>query len=232
MNNAVYIVHNMSHAPKIFAILNITPDSFSDGGKFVDYDSAIAHAEDLVAQGADFIDVGGESTRPGALSISSVEEWGRISRVVMTLLKRFPGKISLDTRHPETAEKFLCAGGSVLNDVSGFQDPVMVQLAVKYKPLVIVNHFPGKTVAEVHELSIDDPVQVRDDLLLRKNELVDAGVLVENIVLDPGIGFGKTVGCNWELLDFPLLVPGERVLVGFSRKRFLGEGRWLVWCRR
>lgn len=213
---------------QIFGILNVTPDSFSDGGEFLNTTKALTHAEEMFAQGASFIDVGGQSTRPGAAEISWQEEWERIESVLKKLLRQSPERISLDTFHPETARKFLELGGRILNDVSGFQSEIMKGLAVTFEPIVMVNHFPGKTIDEVHEQKMCSMDKVRDELLSRKEELVKLGVDPNKIILDPGIGFGKTMELNWELLKFPSLVPNEKVMIGHSRKRFLGEDRFEV----
>ncbi len=211
---------------KYFAILNITPDSFSDGGKYIKTEDALRQAEHLMAQGADFLDVGGESTRPGAETILPSEEWKRVESVLKVLLEKYPKRISLDTRNPETAQRFLEIGGTILNDVSGFQDPKMRELAAQYQPLCIINHFPGRSIEEVHTHQIDSVQRIKEDLLKRREALVSAGVLPSNIILDPGIGFGKTMACNARLLEFAREVPEEKVLIGHSRKRFLGENRF------
>lgn len=212
----------------IIGILNVTPDSFSDGGSFFDCQKAIAHAEKLFEEGADWVDIGGQSTRPDAPNISPQEEWKRVKPVLEALLPKYSEIISLDTLHPQTAEKFLHLGGQILNDVSGFQDPQMRELAPEFKK-IIVNHFPGKNTEEVHKHSfLNSQEKVRDDLLARKEELVRAGVHPKSILLDPGIGFGKTPKLNWELLTFPQLLPDESIVIGHSRKRFLGEQRFEI----
>lgn len=220
---------------KIFGILNITPDSFSDGGLYIKPEKALEQAQKLIREGADFIDVGAQSTRPGAKIISWQEEWERLEPILKTLIQNYPGQISLDTFRPEIAQKFIDLGGTILNDVTGFQNPKMIEVAqqlfaINQKPIakstfIIVNHFPGSTVAEVHEQENSSRIRVREDLLLRKVELIRAGVPATSIVLDPGIGFGKTIKLNHELLEFAKEVPDERVLIGHSRKRFLGEDR-------
>lgn len=222
------IVSLMNEKIQFFGILNITPDSFSDGGKYINAQRAITHAEQLSSDGADFIDVGGESTKPNAEEILCEVEWERISEVIKVLVNKYPGKISLDTKNWQTAEKFLKIGGTVLNDVSGFQDPQMVDLAVKFQPLIVVNHFPGKTTDEVHRQKINSLDQVLDELLERKESLIRDGVSSKNIILDPGIGFGKSMELNWKLLKFAKYVPEERVMIGHSRKRFLGDNRFEV----
>jgi dihydropteroate synthase len=219
----------MRETVQLFGILNVTPDSFSDGGQFVNTEEAVSHAAKLISEGADYIDIGGESTRPGAEVIDSQTEWGRVGEIVEQLIKLFPGRISLDTRNVATAEKFLALGGTILNDVSGFQNPEMRALASKFEKIILM-HFPGKTVDEVHAQQIDSVTQVRDELLQRKDELMHAGVSSSSIILDPGIGFGKTMECNWALLKFAELLPNEKVLIGHSRKRFLGEHRFESDC--
>jgi len=211
---------------KLVGILNITPDSFSDGGQFLYENAALQQAKKLFDEGADLVDVGGESTKPRASVVEPSEEWNRIKDVIRKLLKEYPGKISLDTRHPETAERFLQFGGTILNDVSGFRDPKMIELAAKYKPVCIVNHFPGKDPTEVHTKRINDVNTVVEDLLNRKKLLVSAGIAEDKMVLDPGIGFGKTQELNYKLIEFARLVKDSPVMIGYSRKRFLGEDRF------
>jgi dihydropteroate synthase len=210
---------------KLVGVLNVTPDSFSDGGQFTHVDQALVQAQKLIDEGADLLDVGGEATNPKATPITADDEWGRIKEVVTELIKQFPGKISLDTRHPQTARKFLEDGGTILNDVSGFRDPEMIKLAVKYQPLCIVNHFPGADSVDVHQQNIDRLDRVRTDLFEKREEMIAAGVNETNIVLDPGIGFGKTIELNNELVEFAAAVPGVQTMIGYSRKRFLGENR-------
>ena len=212
---------------EIFGILNVTPDSFSDGGEFFEPETAISRGKEMLSEGASFIDIGGESTRPTAIPISSDEEWRRVGSVLSIFLKQseMRSRISLDTRNPETAGQFFRLGGEILNDVTGLPGGQMQELAAKYTKKVIVGHFPGKTIAEVHEQKIDSINQVRDELLQRHQELLNRGILPENIILDPNIGFGKTMECNWELLKFASLVPEYAVMIGHSRKRFLGEYR-------
>jgi dihydropteroate synthase len=214
----------------IFGILNVTPDSFSDGGEFFEPEAAISRVREMINEGASFIDMGGESTRPMATPVSPEEEWNRAERVVLEFLSDLDvrSKISLDTRHWETAEKFFRSGGEVLNDVSGVGDERMQELVARFAKKVIVGHFPGKTLAEVHEQKIDSVNQVCDELLARHKELICAGIAPEAIILDPNIGFGKTMECNLELLKIATLLPGHEVMIGHSRKRFLGEHRYEI----
>ena len=218
----------MKTQPQIFGILNCTPDSFSDGGQFVDTKKAITYAKKMFDDGADFVDVGGESTRPNAEGVSPEAEWDRVKEVLKYLIKKYPNKISLDTRHESVARKFLEMGGTILNDVSGFQHSEMRELAVEFKPTIIINHFPGVSIKEVHNQKINSAIQVRDDLLKRKKELIEEGFPAKKIILDPGIGFGKTPELNQKLLKFAELIPDEKVLIGYSRKRFLGNDRFEI----
>jgi dihydropteroate synthase len=213
---------------KIIGILNVTPDSFSDGGKFTETQRALRQAEQLFAGGAHWVDVGAESTRPGADTISIESEWGRMADFWQGVLaskildiKQF----SLDTRNPITAEKFLALGGEIINDVSGFQEENMIKLAEKYKATCIVNHFPGRTINEVHEQNISSINVVKTDLENKVTQMIEQGIEREKIILDPGIGFGKTAALNEQLLTFAMEVPSWPVLIGHSKKRFLGEDR-------
>lgn len=214
---------------KIIGILNLTPDSFSDGGLYTNLNAAVGQAERLLALGSDWVDVGAESTKPQAQTITLVEEWGRMTEFWNRILASENLNItqfSLDTQNPETAEKFLQLGGQILNDVSGFQHKSMIDLAVRFKTACIINHFPGAGAAEVHEQNIGSIKTVKKDLLHRAQQLIKAGVSREKIILDPGIGFGKTPELNQQLLSFATLVPEWPVLIGHSKKRFLGEGRF------
>ncbi len=211
---------------KIFGILNVTPDSFSDGGKYYSPASALKQAKKLFRDGADFVDVGGESTNPKSESISSGEEWKRLESILPQLVKSYPGKVSIDTMNPDTAKKFIDLGGKIINDVSGFQDPEMIKLAAKSGSLNIINHFPGIGTKDVHSQRVSSKNQVMRDLLNKRGEMIAAGIKPFNIILDPGIGFGKTPGTNLELLTFASLVPDIPVMIGFSRKRFLGKNRF------
>ncbi len=216
----------MENKPKIFGILNVTPDSFSDGGRFQDIEKALDQAQNLFNDGADFIDIGGESTHPGAQELTPKQEWGRIEAIVSKCLDLYPGRVSLDTRKPEIAKNFLELGGTIINDVSGFQDERMIDLAVEYDAVCIVNHFPGTTIAEVHEQKISSSMKVVDDLTTRAEQMMYLGVKKSQIILDPGIGFGKTMELNWELLKFAEYVPEFKVMIGHSKKRFLGQNRF------
>lgn len=213
---------------KIIGILNVTPDSFSDGGKFTQTQVALHQAAALFADGADLVDVGAESTRPGAVTVQVEAEWDRMKDFWQGIIKSDNldiKKFTLDTRNAVTAEKFLKLGGTVINDVSGFQDPEMIRLAAKFKAKCIVNHFPGSTIDAVHEQNISSIIKVKEDLEAKATEMIEQGIERVRIILDPGIGFGKTAALNEQLLTFALEVPEWPVLIGHSKKRFLGEDR-------
>ncbi len=211
----------------LVGILNVTPDSFSDGGQFVDSSIALTQAESLFAAGAHWVDVGAESTRPNAIALSDEQEWERLEPVLRVLIPLHPHAISLDTYHPNTVEKAWAIGPVIINDVTGFNNPDMVQLAARLGATVIVSHLPkGMTIQQAHEQTpISTIEQVEDELLAKAKELQDAGVARNHIILDPGIGFGKTPELNEQLLTFAECVPDYEVMVGYSRKRFLGDNR-------
>ncbi len=213
----------------LIGILNVTPDSFSDGGKYDQTEAALMQCKHLFASGAEWVDVGAESTRPGALTVSLEDEWDRMKdfwEAVLADSSLDITRFSLDTRNAVTAEKFLALGGRIINDVSGFQDEAMINVAAQFQAWCMVNHFPGKTVNEVHEQKISSIEVVQADLLRAAEKLMAAGVKREQIILDPGIGFGKTPELNQRLLTFASVLPEWPVLIGHSKKRFLGENRY------
>ena len=209
-------------------VVNVTPDSFSDGGRWYGADAAIAHGLDLIAQGADIVDVGGESTRPGARRITQEEELRRIGPVVTELVKAGV-PVSIDTMRAAVAEFALEAGAHLVNDVSGgLADPQLPRLvAAAGVPYVIV-HWRGPSNDMYARAAYTDVVrEVRDELSSRVEAAVAAGVDPGHIVVDPGLGFGKRQEHNWPLLahlaDLAVLAGGTfPLLVGASRKRFLG----------
>lgn len=211
---------------KLVGILNVTPDSFSDGGQFFDSESALARADELFREGADIVDVGAESTRPGAAPLTPDEEWARLEKIAQRLIKEYPGKISVDTYHPSTAAGVLKLGDVIINDITGLQDPEMVELITTNKVRCVVGHLPAATSQAAHDGPlVNDMRRVTADLLNKAAELEKKGLPRSNIILDPGIGFGKTPELNRELLEFAREVPGYRVMIGYSRKRFLGDKR-------
>lgn len=217
--------------PVIFGILNITPDSFSDGGKFLSPDAALAQADQLLTDGAHGLDVGGESTRPGNEPVALETEISRVRPIVEALVKRHPGiPISVDTVKSAVAKVALDAGAAILNDVSAFRlDPAMAGVAAKGGAGVVLMHSRGtvSTMARLDhsEYAPDVVTGVTSELAASLDSAITAGVGVDHIVLDPGFGFAKTAEQNLLLLDqLPALRQlGRPILVGPSRKRFLGS---------
>jgi dihydropteroate synthase len=211
--------------PLVMGILNVTPDSFSDGGMHDDPASAVIWGERLIAEGAAILDVGGESTRPGAEPMSATAELARVRPVV----GRFAGDpvpVSIDTRHAEVAQACVSAGASIINDISGFRDRAMVEVAAGCDAGVVVMHMLGDPGNMQKNPRYGDVVlEVGGYLLAQAAVLQAAGVARERIALDPGFGFGKTLEHNLELLRrLPELAElGFPLVVGVSRKRFLGE---------
>ncbi|HIY66220.1 MAG TPA: dihydropteroate synthase [Candidatus Agrococcus pullicola] len=209
---------------EVWGILNVTPDSFSDGGLFTDAGAAIAHARRMRAQGADVIDIGGESTRPGATPITPAEEQARILPVI-TELAREGMRISVDTVHAVTAQAAVAAGAEIVNDVTGGQhDPDMLAAVAATEAKVVLMHSRGIDV--LADIAYDDVVQdVRAHLVERRDAALAAGIPLERIIFDPGFGFSKGADDNWRLLAGlgQITGLGGPVLVGTSRKRFLGD---------
>jgi dihydropteroate synthase len=211
---------------QLVGILNVTPDSFSDGNQFLEPDKAVAQAQQLFNDGAKLVDIGAESTRPGADALTAEEEWQRLAPVLQQLLKLFPGQLSVDTYHPETAERALNLGDVIINDVTGMHNPAMRAVVIKHQARCIISQLPGTDIQAAHQgdllNSMDD---IRDDLLQQAQLLESQGLPRDHIILDPGIGFGKTPELNHQLLKFAEQVPDYPVMIGYSRKRFLGEQR-------
>lgn len=221
-------VNRMLHldGPLIMGIVNVTPDSFSDGGLYANRDAAIAHGIALASAGADIIDVGGESTRPGAPPVAPAEEIARVCPVIEALARELDIPLSVDTRHASVAAAALDAGASIINDVSGFRDPEMVALAAASDAGLVVMHMLGEpSTMQVEPAYKDVVAEVCAYLAAQAAALEQAGVARERIALDPGIGFGKTTGHNVQLLARldALVELGYPVLLGASRKRFIGE---------
>ncbi|MEK4508078.1 dihydropteroate synthase [Paenibacillus sp. FSL K6-2524] len=203
----------------VMGILNVTPDSFSDGGRYNDVDRAVAHALQMVADGADLIDIGGESTRPGHEPVGEQEELERVIPIVEALHREAPGiPISVDTYKSVVAREALKAGGHIINDIWGFkQDPDMAKVAAQYGCPVILMH-------NRHDRNYTNLIQdVANDLMQSVDIAKAAGILDENILLDPGIGFAKDYAENLKVmreLD-ELMKLGYPLLLGTSRKRFI-----------
>jgi dihydropteroate synthase len=212
--------------PVIIGIINVTPDSFSDGGHFPSVDAAIDHGERLAAHGARLLDVGGESTRPGAQPVPADEEIARVVPVVAGLIKRGFGAVSVDTRKADVARAALDAGAAVVNDVSGLlYDPGLAAVIARADAGVILMHMRG-TPATMDDLAKYAHVapEVAAELAATAEKAERAGIARECVVLDPGFGFAKTAAQNFRLLDelATIVALGYPVAVGLSRKRFLG----------
>jgi dihydropteroate synthase len=210
----------------VMGVLNVTPDSFSDGGRYVSVDGAVAHAVEMRAAGADLVDVGGESTRPGAQRVEAAEETRRVVPVIAALAElRIP--VSVDTYRASVAAAAIEAGASVVNDVSGgLGDPDMARVVRDAGCPWILMHWRGHSSSMQQLAHYDDVVaEVRDELSGRIDDALDAGVDRDKLVVDPGLGFAKTAEHNWALLAEldSLLTMGFPVLVGSSRKSFLGK---------
>jgi dihydropteroate synthase len=209
----------------VMGILNVTPDSFSDGGKHPTPDTAIASGLRMFYAGADIIDVGGESTRPGAEEVSPEEEQRRVLPVVEAMVKA-GALVSIDTTHASTAAAALKAGATIINDVSGLtMEPEMAELAARTGAPYVLTHRRGdaKTMNSLTDYG-NVAEEVAAELVGVRDKLYAAGVAPEQIIVDPGLGFSKNDEQNWELLRNmgPLESLGHRILVGASRKRFLG----------
>ncbi len=215
--------------PLIMGILNVTPDSFSDGGKYTDLDSATEQAQIMCDQGVDILDVGGESTRPGAETIQSDEQIARVVPVIKAIRTKISETvlISIDTTLSEVAEAALEAGANIINDVSAGQtDKRILTVASDWGVPIILMHMQGTPKTMQDNPSYDDVVsEVIDSLKSSISEALTAGIKHENIVVDPGIGFGKRREDNIDLLAHlnDLVAMGYPVLLGTSRKRFMGS---------
>ena len=208
-------------------IVNVTPDSFSDGGRYLDADRAVARGEEMARDGADIIDIGGESTRPGAGSVSAREEMERVLPVIRGLRRNASIPISIDTAKAEVARAALEEGADLVNDISALRfDPAMASLVAAEKVPVVLMHMQGTPRTMQQNPAYEDVVaEVKGFLLGRVQFAIEAGVERERIIVDPGIGFGKNLDHNLALLrGLPALAAlGRPVLVGASRKTFIGK---------
>jgi dihydropteroate synthase len=210
----------------LMGVLNVTPDSFSDGGKFIDCDKAVEQGIKMVEEGAGIIDVGPESTRPGAQAVTAKEQIHRAMPVIEKLVKKTKVCISIDTANYEVAKAALDAGANILNDITSLADERMTKLAVERKVPVILMHMQGTPRTMQVEPKYKDVVaDVRKFLINRAKLAKEFGIPKERIFIDPGIGFGKTVEHNLKLLANldQFAKTGYRVLVGPSRKWFIGK---------
>lgn len=220
------------HSPALMGIVNVTPDSFSDGGRYFSHDAAVRHGLELLGAGADILDIGGESTRPGSKAVDTVEQIRRIVPVVRALAEHIAGQsnfapISVDTTDAVVAEAALDAGATIINDISATTaDPDMSALLLRRRVSVCLMHMKGTPCSMQENPHYDDVVAEVDACLERRLAvLLDAGIERDRIALDPGIGFGKTAEHNRLLVEHldRFRRHGCTLLVGHSRKRFLGE---------
>ena len=214
--------------PVLMGVLNVTPDSFSDGGEFFGKEVAAVRAAAMLEEGAEIIDVGGESTRPGSGPVSPEEEDRRVIPVVQGILAEHPDAVvSIDTHRSETAEAALAAGARIVNDVTALRgDPRMARVVAEARCPVILMHMLGEPKTMQRDPSYEDVVrEVRDFLAERAEHAIAEGVEPEKIIIDPGIGFGKTLDHNLALLRHldAIVELGFPVLVGVSRKSFIGR---------
>jgi dihydropteroate synthase len=210
---------------KIMGILNVTPDSFADGGKHDTYEKAVARGLEMISEGVDIIDIGGESTRPGAARVSAVEEQARVIPVIEKLAQTGV-PISIDTMRAETAELAISAGASIVNDVSGgLADDLIFETVAEMGCPYILMHWRG------HSKDMDSRANYRDvvaeviaELNTQINAALKSGIAKNNLIIDPGLGFSKDAAQNWEILNRieEITDLGFPVLIGGSRKRFLG----------
>ena len=218
---------HFSRRPLLMGIINVTPDSFSDGGKFLSVEAAVEQALRLADEGADLLDIGGESTRPYSDPVSTEDELGRIRPVFETLANRVSIPLSIDTNKSAVAKAALAAGAEIINDVTALTgDPAMLQLAADSAAGICAMHMQGTPQTMQDSPHYDDVVrEVGEYLRSRLEALVEAGIAAERVCLDPGIGFGKTHQHNLTLMAHcdQLHELGRPLLVGHSRKGFLGE---------
>ena len=219
--------HDLMRRGMVMGIVNVTPDSFSDGGRYFDVDHAVDHGRELIREGAAILDVGGESTRPGAEPVSEVEELRRVLPVIRALRAESDVLISIDTFKATVAEAALDAGADIINDVSGLtHDPRMVEVAARSSAGIVLMHMKGEPRTMQVNPHYDDVVrEVQQFFRDRLENLTSSGIAPERIVLDPGIGFGKALEHNLALLRSlrELAVNDRPVLLGVSRKSMIGK---------
>jgi dihydropteroate synthase len=218
---------DLTRRARVMGILNVTPDSFSDGGLHGDPRAALTHAQRMIAEGAELIDIGGESTRPGALPVSAADEIARTVPVVAALRAEWDGLISIDTAKAEVAAAALAAGADVVNDVTGLRgDPAMAEVCAASGCGVVVMHMQGEPrTMQAAPHYADVVAEVRGFFNERMLSLTAAGIDPDALCFDPGIGFGKTLDHNLALLrSLDVLGPqGKAFLLGVSRKSFIGK---------
>jgi dihydropteroate synthase len=210
---------------KIMGILNVTPDSFADGGKHDTYEKAVARGLEMISEGVDIIDIGGESTRPGAARVSAAEEQARVIPVIEKLAQTGV-PISIDTMRAETAELAISAGASIVNDVSGgLADDLMFETVAEMGCPYILMHWRGHSKdMDARAIYRDVVAEVIAELTIQIDAALNSGIAKSNLIIDPGLGFAKDAAQNWEILNRieEITDLGFPVLIGGSRKRFLG----------
>lgn len=215
--------------PVVMGILNVTPDSFSDGGRFADLDAAVRRAEKMIGEGVAIIDIGGESTRPGSERVDEQVEIDRVVPVIKAIAARFDVPVSIDTSKSKVAEAAVAAGAEIINDISGLRfDERIADVAAHTKTGLVLMHSRGEFDAMHSQPQVDDIVtEVSNDFARSLDIATKAGVDADSIVFDVGIGFGKTLEQNLELLakldTIAGTFPGNALLVGVSRKSFIGK---------
>jgi len=212
---------------RIMGILNVTPDSFYDGGRYKSVEDAVSRAIEMYYEGADIIDIGGESTRPGAEQVSVGEEIERIVPVIEGIVSRIPVPVSIDTTKSRVAAEAAAAGASIINDISGLTfDPAIAAVAADYKTGLVINHIKGTPVDMQKNTVYSDIIKdILDFLNISINIASDNGVAGEKIIIDPGIGFGKSLEQNYYILNniMEFRKTGYPVLIGLSRKSLIGK---------
>jgi len=219
-------VFDLTARTLVMGVVNVTPDSFSDGGRFFAPGAAVAHARRLLAEGADLLDLGAESTRPGAAPVSAAEQIRRLAPVLEVLAAGPAACLAVDTASAEVAARALELGARVVNDVTALSDPGMAQVVARSGAGLVLMHMAGTPATMQQDPRYDDVArEVRGHLAGRLEAARQAGIAAEQVALDPGIGFGKTVAHNFELLARlgELTALDRPVLVGVSRKSFLGR---------
>ena len=213
--------------PLIMGILNVTPDSFTDGGKFLDSNTAVNHAMDMIADGADIIDIGGESTRPFSDPVSEREELSRVISVIKKLREKTDTVISIDTTKSSVADNACNIGADIVNDISGLSfDKEMIDIIIKHDCPIILMHILGNPKTMQENPSYNNLISdINNHLLDRANFALNKGVKKHNIILDPGIGFGKKIDDNFSIINNidQLNDLGYPILIGVSRKSFIGK---------
>lgn len=212
--------------PVVMGILNLTPDSFSDGGSYSNLEAALRQTEQMLTDGASIIDIGGESTRPGAAEVAVGEELTRVIPVIEAIRQRFDCVISIDTSKAVVMTEAVQAGADMINDIRALQEPGALDVAVASKVPVCLMHMQGAPRTMQHQPSYQNVVQeVKQFLQQRAKACITAGVLAENIILDPGFGFGKSLSHNYQLLQqlTEFIQLGMPVLAGMSRKSMIGQ---------